>query len=84
MEYYVYVLQNAERKKIYIGYTNNLEKRIARHNKQLPNKRSSYTSRMSGAWKLVYSEKFKTRKEAMKREKELKSFRGREFLRKYL
>jgi len=80
MSYFVYVIQNAERGKMYIGQTENLSKRLARHNKILPSKQSSFTSKMSGAWKLVYSEECVTRKEAMKREKELKSYRGREFV----
>ena len=80
MPFYVYVLANKERRKIYIGQTDNIEKRLARHNRILPNKRDSFTSKMSGDWTVVYSEEYTTRKEAMKREKELKSYRGREFV----
>ena len=76
----VYVLFNEQRKKIYIGYTENLEERLARHNRILPSKKTSFTYKMSGLWKVVYSEKYATRKEAMKREKELKSFQGRKFI----
>ena len=32
------------------------------------------------AWTIFYTESFKSRAEAMKREKELKSARGREFI----
>ena len=80
MPFYVYALQNKQRGKIYIGQTENLQERLARHNKELPSKKSSFTSKMSGSWEIVYSEECVTRKEAMKREKELKSFRGREFV----
>lgn len=41
-----------------------------------------YTSRFNGEWILIYTENFKTRAEAIKRERQLKSFRGREFIRK--
>lgn len=78
----VYVIQNLANSKIYIGQTENLEKRLERHNRIIRNKETSYTSRNigKGAWNVVYSESFETRKEAMKREKELKSSRGRSFI----
>ena len=78
-----YVIKNSENKKIYIGYTSNLSERIARHNNILKNKAKSYTSKNAGkgTWNVVYSEEFLTRTEAIKREKELKSSRGRSFIR---
>ena len=79
--FYVYALENKIREKIYIGYMVDLDSRIKRHNGILKNKKKSFTGKNSGLWELVYSEIFKTRQEAMKREKELKSFRGREFIR---
>jgi putative endonuclease len=79
--FFVYVLKNELSGKIYIGYTGNLETRILRHNKVLPNKKTSFTSRNRGEWKYIYTESYPSRSEAMKREKELKSSRGREFIR---
>lgn len=67
--------------KIYIGYTSDLCTRLKRHNGILKNKSTSYTNKNKGIWKLIYKEEFKTRQEAVRREKELKSFRGREFVR---
>ena len=83
MRYYVYVIQN-DKNKIYIGQTGNLEKRLKRHNGVLPNKNSSYTSINKGSWKLVYKEHFGSRGEAVKREKELKSYQGRQFIKNYI
>jgi putative endonuclease len=82
MAYFVYVLQNSKNNKIYIGQTNNLKKRINRHNGLLLNKKTSYTSinADNGVWDIKYKEVFKTRKEAIIREKELKSYRGRQFI----
>lgn len=74
----VYVIKN-EFGKIYIGQTGNFEKRIQQHNDPKFDRRS-YTKINKGEWILVYSEDFKTRKEAMKREKQLKSSRGRNFI----
>lgn len=76
-----YAIGNILKNKIYIGHTDNLKKRLQRHNKKLPNKRSSFTSKNHGKWFLIYKEEFQTRKEAMKREKELKGYQGRKFIR---
>ncbi len=76
----VYVIRNGLSGKIYIGQTEDLEKRLARHNGFLKNKSTSYTAKQKGFWELVYTEQYATRQEAMRRERELKSFRGREFI----
>ena len=77
----VYVLRNEVSGKIYIGQTNNFEKRIKQHNDENFDERA-YTSLNKGKWLLVYKEEFSTRKEAMIREKQLKSSRGRNFIKK--
>ena len=84
--YRVYVLENDCNAKIYIGNTNNLEIRVKRHNGLLPSKLRSYTNihKGIGTWKVVYKENFKTRKEAVKREKFLKSHKGRDSIRDFL
>jgi len=79
MSFSVYVIRNIKQK-LYIGHTADMRERLLRHNGSLPTKSSSYTSKQGGPWELVYAERFRTRKEAMHREKELKSAKGREFL----
>ena len=81
--YYVYTITNNE-DKIYIGQTSDVEKRLKRHNGILKNKKSSYTHKNKGIWTLVHKEEFLTRKEAIAREKYLKSYRGRKFLRELI
>ena len=78
--FFAYAIKN-ENDKIYIGQTCDLENRIKRHNGILKNKSKSFTSKNKGTWKVVYKEEFNTRKEAMKREKQLKSYQGRKFIR---
>ena len=73
---YTYVIYNQEVDKFYIGQTNNLEKRLARHNNKLPNKKTSFTSKNKGVWQLVYQEQYLNRAQTIKREKYLKSYRG--------
>ncbi len=78
--YFVYAIVN-EAGKVYIGQTSDIEQRLKRHNGLLKTKSTSYTKINHGHWKLVYSEKYDTRIDALKREKELKSYQGRKFLR---
>jgi len=82
--FYVYAIKSESSGKIYIGQTANLEERIKRHNKFLPIRNKSYTFKNQGPWKLIYKEEYSIRKEAIKREKELKSFRGRNFIKSLL
>jgi putative endonuclease len=71
----VYVLCSLSTGKLYIGQTSDLKRRLQEH--QAGNAR--YT-RGRGPWRLVYKEAYQTRSEAMKREKYLKSGKGREDL----
>ncbi len=80
--YFVYAIYNRKHKKLYIGQTENLEDRLILHNTGLF--RNSYTSRFDGNWEIIYREKAVGRKEALVREKQLKSYRGREFVKKYI
>ena len=72
----VYVLFSIRFNKIYIGYTSNLDQRLLSHNKLAT---KGYTIRYR-PWEVVYTENFDTKSEALKREKELKSARGRKFI----
>ena len=76
MLYWVYVLKNKQNR-TYTGHTDGLSKRYIDHNKG----RSYWTSRFKG-WRLIYFEIFRTRAEAMKREKGLKSGKGRDELKR--
>lgn len=79
--YTVYVIYNQIADKIYIGQTINLEARLEQHNTKVF---SGYTSRFSGRWTLIYSEVFAKRQEALVREKQLKSFQGRKFVKQFI
>jgi len=72
----VYVLHSPEHHKIYIGCTSNLEQRFKSHN-ELGKK--GWTIRFR-PWKIVYTETFQTKEEALLREKQLKSAKGRAFI----
>ena len=74
----VYVLYSEKYNKIYIGYTSNIEQRFLSHNEL---SKTGYTVKYR-PWKIIYTEKFENKKEAIQREKQLKSSRGRNFIRK--
>ena len=75
MEYWVYILQSEKDGSYYIVHTSSLEERLKRHNER----RSRYT-RSKAPWKLIYQKVFTTRSEAMKREREIKRMKSREYI----
>lgn len=77
----VYSVYNKKADKFYTGQTIDIHERLKLHNKRAF---KGYTSRFPGKWELIYEESVATRREALRREKQLKSFRGREFIRKFI
>jgi len=69
MSYFVYILRTSSNT-LYIGQTNNLEKRLKEHREK--SSKSAKYIRYFSSFKLVFSEKYPTRKEAMQREIQLK------------
>ena len=80
--FYVYAIFNRKHSKLYIGQTSNLVERIKLHNSGLF--ANSYTSRFDGEWCLIYKEEVLNRSKAIYREKQLKSYRGREFIKQFI
>ena len=69
MIYYVYMLKSKGDKPVtYVGYTNNLTKRINLHNS---GKGAKFTR--GRKWALIYKEKFNSKKEAISREYYIKN-----------
>ncbi|OGM12078.1 hypothetical protein A2Z22_03215 [Candidatus Woesebacteria bacterium RBG_16_34_12] len=69
--YYVYILRTSSNT-LYIGQTNNLEKRLNEHRNK--SGKSAKYIRYFSSFNFVYSEKYSTRKEAMRRENQLKKW----------
>ena len=74
--YKVYILYSVKYKKNYIGYTSNIEQRLLSHN-ELATKGWTIKFR---PWQIIYIEEFATKQEALKKEKELKSGKGRKWI----
>ena len=71
MNYFVYMLKSLGKESItYVGYTNDLKKRINLHNN---NKGAKFTR--GRKWKLIYKEKLNSKKEAISREYYIKKNR---------
>ena len=74
--YYVYAIQSLKHNYIYVGLTNNLERRIKQHNKG-----REKTTRSYAPFKLIHTRIFPARTEARDYEKHLKSSSGKRELR---
>ena len=71
MNYFVYMLKSLGKKPVtYVGYTNDIKKRINLHNN---NKGAKFTR--GRKWKLIYKEKLNSKKEAISREYYIKKNR---------
>ena len=72
MCYYVYLIKtiNSKINKSYVGYTNNISKRLEKHN---TNKGAKSTKGFQ--WKLIYKKKFISKSKAMSYEYKLKKDR---------
>ncbi len=69
--HYVYLLRSEKDKKLYIGYTKDLKKRIQEHNKG-----KNFSTAHRGKFSLIYYEAFASQKDATEREKQLKKFKS--------
>jgi len=76
---YTYVLLSQKDKKLYIGWTNDLRRRILNHNKGLV---SATVNRLPV--KLIYYEACLSKEKVIQREKQLKAGFGRAYLKRRL
>jgi putative endonuclease len=79
LAFFVYILESVATGQRYVGQTKDLDRRLFEHNSREHNL-CKYTSRHSGPWELIHSERYATRSEAMGREKWLKSGVGRRWI----
>ncbi|MEJ2545415.1 MAG: GIY-YIG nuclease family protein [Calditrichaceae bacterium] len=73
--YYVYVLKSLKDSRRYIGFTEDLNRRLNEHNNGLVK-----STQRRRPLKLIYFEEFEDKLDAMQREKFFKTGKGREFL----
>ena len=75
----VYVLYSDMIDRLYVGQTQDLRKRLREHLEGV-----SFYTRRATDWKLILSEEYETRSDAMQREKQFKTTSGRRYLRRML
>ena len=77
--YYTYVLKSSKDNKFYTGYTKNIKLRFEQHNQG-----SVESTKNRRPFKLIYFEACLNQKDALHREKYLKTFYGKMFIHKRL
>ena len=71
MGFYVYMLKSIEKKPVtYVGYTNNIKKRLELHNR---GKGAKFTR--GRKWRIIYKEKYISKSKAISREYYIKNNR---------
>ena len=75
MQYYTYILYSKKIDRYYIGSTQNIHKRIERHNAG-----ATKSTKGGRPWVLVHLENFETKTEAIKKENYLKRMKSRIFI----
>jgi len=76
---YVYIIQSLAENELYIGYTDNLKKRLAEHNSGL-----TLSTKRYKPWKLIYYEACININDAKRREKYFKTSQGRRLIKRRL
>ena len=79
MFYFIYVLYFAKDKKFYTGYTKNLKLRLEQHQNMLVD-----STKSRGKFRLVYFEGCLNQQDATHREKYLKTYFGKAYIRNRL
>ena len=77
--YYVYILKSLKDHKFYIGSSSDIKKRLNFHNSRLQR-----STRNRVPFVLIFQEEFPDKKQALKREKQIKAFKGGEAFRKLI
>lgn len=75
MAFYVYILKSLSHNRRYIGSCKDIQLRLRRHNSGQVRSSKAYRP-----YEVIYTEEFKTRQEAFKREKFFKTIDGYNFL----
>ncbi|RRQ50098.1 GIY-YIG nuclease family protein [Maribacter algicola] len=72
--YFVYIVTNENKTTLYIGVTNDIQRRLSQHYFDSQNTKKSFAGKYN-CYYLLYYEGFESIEEAIQREKELKKWR---------
>jgi putative endonuclease len=73
--YYTYIIETLNGKHRFIGHCRNLKSQLNQHNS-----RNVKATRDNRPWRIIYSEKFKNKNDAISREKYFKSISGQKWI----
>ena len=73
--YHTYILKSEKSKRLYIGHSENIERRLLEHNTN-----QSKSTRNKGPWEIIFTKEFESRSEAVKFELKLKSIKNKNYL----
>jgi putative endonuclease len=73
--YYTYILFSSDLNRYYIGYSSNVEERLAKHN----NHHKGFTN-AGNDWEIVFTRAFETKQEALSFERKIKSWKSRKMI----
>ncbi len=79
MKFYTYIIRSEKDSSYYIGSSSSIKQRIGAHNKG-----KVRSTRYKRPLKLIYTEDYPTLKEAMRRERQLKSWKRRDAIEKLI
>jgi putative endonuclease len=77
--FYTYILANDKNEELYTGFTTDLKRRISEHNHGL-----NFSTKPDKPWHLVYYEACTNEKDALRRERYLKTTQGERLLKRRL
>ncbi len=69
MFYYTYILRSTKYNRFYIGFTEDLKMRLNIHNRG-----EAYWTKRYSPWRLIYFEGYRSKEDALRRERQLKRF----------
>ncbi|MFK7933932.1 MAG: GIY-YIG nuclease family protein [Saprospiraceae bacterium] len=75
MTHFIYILYSESKDKYYVGAAENVDKRLERHNAG-----ASKSTKSGRPWKVVHTEEFDTKTEALKREIQIKKKKSRKYI----
>lgn len=79
MFFFVYVLQSIKSAELYVGLSTALKKRLEEHNRGL-----NFSTKAYRPWQLIHFEAYLNKKDAVRREKYLKTNQGARLLKRML
>jgi putative endonuclease len=77
--FYTYVLESLKNEELYLGYTNDLKRRLKEHNQGLNILTKKYLP-----WNIIYYEACLNKEDAVRRERYFKTTQGRRLLKRRL